>query len=103
MKKTLMMFLFAGVCMMLPGCSTEPCGCNDHKATVYPAVPPPQAQWYAQPTYRGTRIWYRVCHRLWNDGYSFSNDPANHDVLAPVLGLDPYFPPAPLPYKSINQ
>ena len=36
------------------------------------------------------------------DGYSFTNDPANPDVLAPVLGLDPEFPPAPLPFYVID-
>jgi hypothetical protein len=34
------------------------------------------------------------------DGYSFSYDPYNHDMLAPSMGLDPQFPPAYLPCQN---
>lgn len=101
MKITSMMVLLAGIGLMVSGCASREC-CPGEYAEVNAATPPPGAPWYAQPNYHGERVWYRVNHRLWNDGYSFSNDPQNHDSLAPVLGLDPRFPPSPLPYKSIQ-
>ncbi|HWF18843.1 MAG TPA: hypothetical protein VG754_06220 [Verrucomicrobiae bacterium] len=102
MKKSLTMVLYAGLCVALTGCVCVPDRCHNDYVTYYAPSPPP-AVWYAQPTYSSHRAWYRVRHRLWDDGYSFSNDPANHDVLAPVLGLDIYFPPAPQPYVAIDQ
>ena len=38
-------------------------------------------------------------HHQWycDDGYTFSYDPYNRDMLAPTLGLDPMFPPPYIP------
>lgn len=103
MKRT-MMVLFSGLAVLLTGCVVQQrCAPAPYAAvtTVYPAAPPPDMAYYT-PWCGSTRFWYRVHHRLFDDGYSFNNDPLNHDSLAPVLGLDPYFPPAPLPYKSVD-
>ena len=103
MKKGLMMVLFAGICVMVSGCASEqPCCPGGQYAAVDAATPPPEEPWYAQPSHGGTRVWYRFNHRMWNDGYSFSHDPQDHDAVAVTMGLDPRFPPAPQPYKAVN-
>jgi hypothetical protein len=101
MKKTSILVLFAGVVIGLSGCVTKPDEAQNQRLA-YADTPPTQA-WYGEPTTPRARRWYRFRHRLWSDGYSFSNDPQNHDSLAPTLGLDSYFPPAPLAYKSVEQ
>lgn len=102
MKKVLMMVLFAGICIMISGCACEQPRAQGPNVVVYGPVQPPEAAWYAHPNYGGTRVWYRFEHRMWDDGYSYSNDPQNHDSLVPGLGLDPRFPPAPQPYQTIT-
>jgi len=92
MKKASWMAVCLGVAFVLTGCESE-----QDRYVVYSTYPPAEPAWAPPPS-----IWARAYHRLWNDGYSFNNDPTNPDVLAPVLGLDTAFPPAPLPYKSIT-
>jgi hypothetical protein len=98
MKKISLLILCAGLAVAQSGCVE--CASHDDCGN-YTAAPSPEA-WYAQPTSVRPRVWYRMRHRIWDDGYSFSNDPADPDVLRPALGIDTYYPPAPLPYKSID-
>lgn len=37
-----------------------------------------------------------------DDGYTFSYDPYNRDMLAPTLALDPMFPPPYIPCYNYN-
>jgi hypothetical protein len=82
MKRSLLMTFCVCVGFALAGCCA-----TDHRE--YGCSP--QAGY--PPCHPGS-----LCYtNRWDDGYSFSNDPYNHDALAPFLGLDPLFPPAPQP------
>lgn len=90
MKKNLLMTVCAGASIIMVGCTTDrterPPSDKDYTFSpttyTYSYNPPKQHHWGS------------------GDGYSFNNDPYAHDALAPTLGLDPLFPPAPHPFND---
>lgn len=85
MKKNLLMIICAGAAVVMAGCETRRADDNytfSPTTSTYSYNPPPQHHWGS------------------GDGYSWNNDPYFHDSLAPTLGLDPIFPPAPHPFND---
>ena len=98
-KLSAILGLCGGLTLVVAGCATKPS--ERHEDVVLAAPPPPDAV-SAKPAVGNSRFWYRMHHRIFSDGYSFTYDPYNHDKLAPTLGIDRQFPPAPQPYKDLE-
>jgi len=92
MNKNLLMAICAGASMIMAGCET-------HRAESERA-PASSDYTFSPTTYTYSYNPPKEHHWGSGDGYSFNNDPYAHDAMAPTLGLDPLFPPAPRPFND---